>query len=209
LLKITNLSFSYGLGWLIKDLNFELKPGQLVQLSGPNGSGKTTLLKIVVGLLRATHGNVTVTIPGATSRAEVVEYLPSEANCFYGKLSALANLKFFAELRGKPVSHDIIAGELKQWGLAKTWVIEDLWVERFSTGMRRRLALARLNLAQVPIWILDEPLYGLDQSGCAIFHNALDKHIKNGGSAIMVSHDESIFAGLPVTKLPLQPGGAA
>ncbi|MGE0174509.1 MAG: heme ABC exporter ATP-binding protein CcmA [Oligoflexales bacterium] len=209
MLKITDLGFTYGLGWLIKDLSFELKAGQLVQLSGPNGSGKTTLLKIIVGLLRASKGNVAVTVPDASCRADVMEYLPSEANCFYGKLSAVGNLKFFAELRGKHLSNDVIGTELNNWGLSKTWIMEELWVERFSTGMRRRLALARLNLANVPLWILDEPLYGLDSSGFDVFHQTLKRHVERGGSAIMVSHDETIFSDLPVTKLAMKSGGGA
>jgi heme exporter protein A len=63
--------------------------------------------------------------------------------------------------------------------------------------MKRRLALARLELEQSRLWLLDEPLFGLDDAACQKFKSCLDRHIKSGGTAIVITHDERLLLQIP------------
>src|SRR5690606_18063088 len=118
-----------------------------------------------------------------------LEYLPAEANGLYLRMSAIQNLSFWAALRSVRPTLDRVHAALAVWGLDKPLLRDNFAVEKFSTGMKRRLALARLELSPAPCWLLDEPFYGLDQDAAAIFRSRLQAHLKRGGSALIVSHD--------------------
>jgi heme exporter protein A len=171
--------------------------GELVQLSGPNGAGKTTLMKILVGLLRPTSGDITL------SAESGLEYLPSESNGLYGRLNAVQNLRFFLSLRGCTLADSEIHEALAKWNLHHEWICRHLAVDKFSTGMKRRLALTRVMLSPSKLWLLDEPLYGLDEKAIQTFRTMLEAHLRHGGAAIMVSHEKSIFDGLQYRSLAL------
>jgi heme exporter protein A len=76
-------------------------------------------------------------------------------------------------------------------------------VEKYSTGMKRRVALARLLLDQAPIWLLDEPCNGIDDHGRTVFTGILKQHLAQGGTAAVITHDSTILEGLAVTELSL------
>ena len=198
MLVISNLSFKFRHRRLFDDLSLTAERGDLWHISGPNGVGKSTFLSVVAGLLNPTSGDIKLSSNGETieDRRAWLEYLPAEANGLYLKMDAVQNLRFWSQLRGLKLDDEAIFGALAPWGLNHPLLRSDFPVEKYSTGMKRRLALARLSLSPVPGWILDEPLYGLDQQALAVFRERLGKHLSSGGFALLVSHDLEPFRNL-------------
>ncbi len=192
MLKIHNLEFRYQFRRILQGVSFAAEAGEIVHIIGPNGAGKTTLMTILAGLRQEHAGRIEYeTAPGklAEDRRNFIEYLPAEANALYGKMDAMTNLRFWQSLRGHKSSDEALIQELEQWDLDHPLIRQNFPVERFSTGMKRRLALARVRLSATPCWLLDEPLYGLDTKGIQTFQGMLEAHLKNGGQAWIVSHD--------------------
>ena len=198
MLAIENLSFGYGRRVLFNNLSLQVEPGTVTHIVGPNGAGKSTLMSIVAGLLSATDGKIEYVHQNqeVEDRRDYLEYIPAEANGLFLKLDAINNLRFWCELRGVDSSLATIEPVLEQWSLAHKLIREGFAVEKFSTGMKRRLALARLGLSPAPMWLLDEPIYGLDTEAIATFRKALEQHIASGGGCLVVSHDTEPLAGL-------------
>lgn len=198
MLEIENLSFGYRFRPIFSGVNFTVGPGELLHITGQNGSGKTTLMTILAGLKQQTGGAIRVDtkrLPQGEDLRKVFEYLPAEANALYGTMDAMENLRFWLRLRQLPDDDERLIEALALWDLDHPFIRRNFPVERFSTGMKRRLALARVQLSEAPCWLLDEPLYGLDQKGIATFQGILQKHLDADRAAIVVSHDTA----------PLQP----
>ena len=204
LIQIRNLHFSYQNRPILQNFNLTIKPGQLIHLQGPNGTGKTTLIRIIAGLLNPDAGEISAQDPSLT-RSEMIEYLPSEANCLYGNMTAMENLWFWQKMRKTTVDKENILNELRRWNLHHTLIQDKLLVRKFSTGMKRRLALARLNLSGTPFWLLDEPLSGLDSGGIEAFKTILTDHINQKGSCLVVSHDTQALQQLNASIVHLSP----
>jgi ABC-type transport system involved in cytochrome c biogenesis ATPase subunit len=198
LLTVENLSFSFRQLKLFTQLSFNVDQGDLVVISGPNGCGKSTLVSLITGSRKPDHGQITY-----SSREFPGEYLGAECNHLFIKRSAEDNLKLWSRLGGTPLSQDRLFSELKIWGLAHPYFSSQLPVARFSTGMKRRLALARVGLSPKNLWLLDEPLFGLDVEAVAIFQKRLEQHVKNNGAAIIVSHDDRLYRDLPHRRIDL------
>lgn len=203
MLKITNISFSFPGRVLFRDLDLTLDSGELVHLRGPNGAGKSTFMRICAGLLTPHSGSV-------DCNPENFGYLMAEANGFHLKLGASANLAFWYELRhGKPPLHAEVSRILGDWNLNHPLIETGLPVGKFSTGMKRRLALARMDLLGTPLWLLDEPVSGLDEDAVASFVATMRRHLSRGGAALVISHDTRIFDGIPCREFALGTGSLA
>lgn len=205
MLKIHNLEFRYQFRRILQGVSFAAEAGELVHIVGPNGAGKTTLMTILAGLRREHAGSIEYHHQGsvAADRREFVEYLPAEANALYGKMDAMTNLRFWQGLRGIKSSDQALIEELELWDLDHPLVRQNFPVERFSTGMKRRLALARVKLSETPCWLLDEPLYGLDTRGIQTFQAMLAAHLQKGGQAWLVSHDTAPLSIFKVRTLDI------
>ena len=103
-----------------------------------------------------------------------------------------------------PSSTDRLLEYLKQWGIRNEFQATSLSVSKFSTGMRRRLALARMSLIAAPFWVLDEPFYGLDDEGIKVFVGGVKNHLERGGSVVLVSHDIAPLAEIISKTIDLQ-----
>ncbi len=176
----TDLSYSYGAKLLFQGVSFAVASGELLILKGGNGTGKSTMLCLLAGLRKVQQGKIEIQAR--------LSYLGADKNGLYLNLSAMANLSFWQALLDQAHSKEQIKEKLKIWGLAHP-LLHLYPVATFSTGMKRRLALVRTILADAPLWLLDEPLLGLDQEGVLLFQKALTEHLNNGGSCIMASHD--------------------
>jgi heme exporter protein A len=134
--------------------------------------------------------------------------LPAEANGLFLKMDALHNLSFWCALRGVEAEPERLRAALARWQLDHPLLSRGFPVEKFSTGMKRRLALARLGLTPSPCWLLDEPLYGLDTDAVAVFRGMLQDHLRRGGAALVVSHELGAFQGLDKTTVTLSRSAA-
>ncbi|MFZ2309753.1 MAG: LPS export ABC transporter ATP-binding protein [Rhodoferax sp.] len=171
-LEARHLQKAYGKRQVVKDVSLTVRTGEVVGLLGPNGAGKTTSFYIIVGLLRASAGDIT--IDGASiehmpihRRARLgLGYLPQEASIFR-KLNVAENVRAVLELQhdeaGKPLSNDEIEKRL-------TELLQDLRVEHLrespslalSGGERRRVEIARALATRPRFILLDEPFAGID-----------------------------------------------
>lgn len=164
-LKLEGISKSFGSRRVFSDINLELKAGQCCGVVGPNGSGKSTLLKIAAGLLSPSSGKITFLagekeVSRETARFSIFWIAPDLE--FYGELTALENLSFFARIRGIKKDNSEIAQQIQKVGLGKR---ENDQVGSYSTGMRQRLKFALALVCKPQILLLDEPGSNLDQEG--------------------------------------------
>lgn len=171
---------------LFRGLGFTLAPGTLLHLQGANGSGKTTLLRALAGLSQPRHGEIRWRgTPIAQQRDAFAASLcyVGHLNGLQGELNAIENLRFAAWLQGHGGAR--IAHALERLGLAAH---AHLPAKVLSQGQKRRLTLARLLLADKPLWLLDEPFTALDAASCARIGALLDAHLAAGGMVLMASH---------------------
>lgn len=171
---------------VLAQVSLELTAGETVVLQGPNGSGKTTLLRVVGGLTQPLDGEVR--FAGAPIRHDLAAY--SRQLLWYGhkaglkdELTAIENLTLHAQLRHADAADPDEA--LRQFGIADC---RDRVVGALSAGQKRRVALARLVLGQVPLWLLDEPFTNLDQAAAQTLHELIAAHNAAGGTCLLAAH---------------------
>lgn len=187
---------------LFESVSLTLRPGEGAELRGPNGAGKTTLLLIVAGVLEAMAGAARVLGGDPEGRPAVeIGYLGHRA-AIKARLTVTENLRFWAALNGRKSSG--IEAALELVGLAP---IATLDAGLLSAGQTRRLALARLLLAERPVWLLDEPTAALDAAGEKLVARLIDAQLDRGGVVLAATHHDlgvqhdlaSIELGQPVS----------
>ena len=143
MLNVDKLSFSYGSHRrLLKNISFQLNPSEIIRLKGSNGKGKSTLIKCLLGLLSLDSGEVSLNDQYDLNYFRLnSEYLAPEENALFNDLSALENLRVWSELNGQAIDKSALVEALANWGFKGNFLVENLPVSKFSTGMKRRLAL--------------------------------------------------------------------
>ena len=178
---------------LFEKLNFNLSNGTVLYLQGENGSGKTTLLRTICGLSKPYEGNINWCGENIHSLAEEYSKLVLYIGHLAGikeDLTALENLQFSLALCGANISADNATEVLKMLGLAKGL---NLPTRMLSQGQKRRVALARLWLQELPLWILDEPFTALDASATSLLKQKIEAFANDGGIVVMTTHQEVVM----------------
>jgi heme exporter protein A len=187
-LRAKNLTLTRGGRSLFTNLDFAISRGEALVLRGANGSGKTSLLRVLAGLTIADDGAISwgdeIWKTTSPARRANVLYL-GHANALKEELTTAENLADGLGFDGVNVSIDSQHQALERVGLATR---RDLQARRLSQGQKRRIGLARLLLAQKPVWLLDEPTNALDAEGVALFTEIVDEHLARGGMACIATH---------------------
>jgi lipopolysaccharide export system ATP-binding protein len=167
MLKAINLHKSYRKKEVVRGVNIEVAPGQVVGLLGPNGAGKTTCFYMIVGLIPTDKGNITVDDVDITHKPVNVRsslgvgYLPQEASVFR-KLSVRDNIMAILELRGDldvDDRNEILQTLMEELGVSH---LSNQLGQVLSGGERRRVEIARALAARPRFILLDEPFAGVD-----------------------------------------------
>jgi heme exporter protein A len=173
---------------LYRQLNWTVKRGELWHIKGQNGAGKTTLLRQIAGLHLIDNGRIVWCNEGIK-----MIYLGHKLG-LKEQLTANENLAWLAALDGGSSQTQRYAA-LATVGLRG---YEENLVAHLSAGQKRRVALARLQLCDADLWLLDEPFTSLDQQGVIDEQAWLDRHRDSGGAVLMTSHQD---LSLPQVKI--------
>jgi ABC-2 type transport system ATP-binding protein len=187
-LTARQLAKAYGFLWALKDIDLDLHAGEFVALLGPNGAGKTTLLKILAGLVHPTQGDLEINgtrLSAATRELRTSIGFLAPGEHLYENLTVRENLTFFSSLYGKNSSNGTIESALGGVDLKHK---ANEYVGTLSSGMKCRLSIAKWQLLQPGILLLDEPYGVLDGSGVNLLEEFLKAQCQSGRIVIMASH---------------------
>lgn len=200
-LSVHDLACARGDRLLFKGMDFSVKAGELLLVQGGNGQGKTSLLRLLTGLSRPEAGEVRwrgepIQRQRESYHGEMM-YL-GHANGVKDDLNPVENLRFAAGLQGRAFDEPLAVSTLERLGLSRCL---DLPCRVLSFGQRRRVALSALLLAGATLWILDEPLTGLDVHAVALMEGLIRDHLSAGGMVVATTHQALNLGGLPVQRL--------
>jgi heme exporter protein A len=193
ILAVEALTLFRGGRKLAAELGFVLDEEEVLHLQGANGIGKTSLLETLAGLRRAEAGQIVV-----SPETSQVHWL-GHKNALNPSLSPQENLEFWCGLNAVPTTGIVIA--LDRLGVSR---VRHRACRTLSAGQKRRSALARLLLSPRKLWLLDEPLDGLDLKGLALFSELLNAHLQTGGAAVVTSHQALPASVLNIREWVLQ-----
>jgi len=165
---------------LFQGIDFDLEPGELMEVHGPNGSGKTTLLRCIAGLFKEESGHVDV---AGEERPLYLGHKPGLSLL----LTPLENLRWYLALQGREPRHEDCLSALRRVGLNGSHPVP---CRSLSAGQQRRAALARLVASSAPLWLLDEPFAALDEGGREIVLSMVQAHRHGGGAVVCATHED-------------------
>ena len=181
----TDLACRRGERLLFRGLSFALEEGEALQVAGPNGTGKSSLIRILAGLLRPFAGTVERNRQAA---------LLDERLALDGHLPLGRALEFWSRIDGGGYG----PGQTGALGLDG---LLDVPVRFLSTGQRKRAAILMSNARRAGLWLLDEPLNGLDRQAAADFRNDVASYLDHGGIVVLASHQPFAVPGLRQLEL--------
>lgn len=194
MLNVDHISFSYGKKQVLKDISFDVAPGEIVALVGANGAGKTTLLRILAFVLMQDAGNVA--LDGIDPLVRPMQYRRwigylSERCPLYEEMTVLQFLTYRLRLRGERVLRERrrLKGALEICGLEG---VSQKEIRSLSNGYKKRVGLADALMMHPRVLLLDDPLADLD----------VDRRIKMGATLTALSaHSAVILAGHEISDL--------
>lgn len=190
IIELQNLKKNYGNKEAVKSINLEIKKGELFTLLGANGAGKTTTLKMLVGLLKPTSGNITINgidaLKMPIKAKNFISYVP-DVPYVYDKLTPWELVRFVGKL------YDLEPNEIKSRGeellkFFKIWETRNSLIEEFSHGMRQKAILTASLLHKPKVFILDEPMVGLDPISMHKFKSYLKNEVREGMTVLFSTH---------------------
>lgn len=187
LLSLDKISCVRGDRMLFKQLSFSLSRGEALWVRGPNGLGKSSLIRLAAGLLRPFSGTVE-----RRERCALID----EAAALDPERSVLDALNFWGRIDG--IDGTATRSAMEAMALHN---LADIPVSMLSTGQRKRASMARVIASGAPIWLLDEPANGLDDTASALLASAINAHLQGGGCALIASHFHLGLDALPELRL--------
>ena len=194
MIQIKNLSKHYGKLAAVDNLNLEIAPGEIFGFLGPNGAGKTTTIRCMMGILKATSGQVLLDghdVVGAAQKAKAISGFIPDRPFIYEKLSGREFLHFVGKLHRvdaarltRRIAELLDHLELTLW--------QDELVESYSHGMKQRLVVCGALIHEPKILIVDEPMVGMDPKGARTLKDLFCALAKNGTTVFLSTHSISV-----------------
>ena len=186
---INDLSKTYDNGFnALKNINLNIKKGEILAMLGPNGAGKTTLISIICGIVKSTAGKITVdgfdTVKNYRETRSRIGMVPQELNLESFE-TVFDNVSYTRGLYGKPPKPEHIEKILKDLSL---WDKKDQRLRQLSGGMKRRVLIAKALSHEPKILFLDEPTAGVDVELRRDMWMVVDELRKTGVTIILTTH---------------------
>lgn len=191
IVEIRDLSKQYMRTKALDNVDINIKQGRIVGILGPNGSGKTSLMKIIAGILRQTRGEILIDglVPGPATKA-IVSYLP-DRNFLYRWMKIDDAINFF-----KDFYEDFDEGKADEL-LSFMNLDRGMKIDALSKGMHEKLNLTLVLSRKAKLYVLDEPIAGVDPVARDQILDAIIKNYNNNSTMIITTHlvrdIESVF----------------
>lgn len=194
IVETKGLKKNYGAKEAVKGLDLEIPAGELFVLVGPNGAGKTTTLKMLVGLLKPTAGTIRIggfdLLKETMKAKELLSFVP-DTPYVYEKLTPWELLRFMGKL------YDLDPGTIEKRGqeylkFFSLADVQNILIQEFSLGMRQKAILAASLIHEPQVFVLDEPMVGLDPISIRSFKDFLRKKVREGMTIIFSTHTLSM-----------------
>lgn len=192
MLKIEHFSKTYGKSdkKAVDDLTLELNGGEIFGFLGPNGAGKSTTIKTVCGILNFEEGDIYIN--GVNLKTNPVEakmkigYVPDNHEV-YDKLSGMEYINFMADVYNVSVEERKARAD-KYIDMFNLRDAIDKQIKTYSHGMKQKIVVIGALIHNPKLWILDEPMMGLDPQSSYELKEAMKEHVKNGNTVFFSSH---------------------
>jgi ABC-2 type transport system ATP-binding protein len=191
MISISNVTKSYnGTYKAVDNLNLEIKDGEIYGLLGPNGAGKTTTIKMITGIIAPTNGTIEINnidiSKDSVKAKEQFGYVPDSPDMFL-RLTGIEYLNFMADVYGvsKEDRMERIEDLSKRFEMGAA--IGDK-IQSYSHGMRQKMILMGVLIHNPKVWILDEPMTGLDPKSAFSLKEMMREHADAGNTVIFSTH---------------------
>jgi heme exporter protein A len=187
-IQTSDLTKRYGYRQVLSGIDLYVKAGEFLVLFGPNGAGKSTLIRILCTLMKPSGGTAKVAGCDIADDPDGVRAnigLIGHSSYLYEDLTAIENLRFYLQMHGVDAIEHRIAQALKVTGLERAMLNR---VRTFSTGMKKRLCVAKIVARPPRVLFLDEPYSGLDDEGIRMLNRFLLSLKMEGCTVFMVTH---------------------
>ncbi len=191
MIEIKNVSKTFnGEIKAIQDLSLTISPGEIVGFIGLNGAGKTTLIKMMTGILRPDSGTITINgydiVKEGLKAKQIIGYISDSPDMFL-RLTGLEFINFIADMYH--VSDDVRKERIKYFAEQFNLVDAlDKPMQSYSHGTRQKMMVIAALVHNPEVWILDEPLIGLDPKSALILKNMMKEHAKEGNTVFFSTH---------------------
>ncbi|WP_026886376.1 ABC transporter ATP-binding protein [Clostridium beijerinckii] len=191
MINISNITKSYNGNYnAVSNLNLEIKDGEIYGLLGPNGAGKTTTIKMITGIIAPTSGKIEINgidISKEPVRAkEQFGYVPDSPDMFL-RLSGMEYLNFMADVYGVSKEERLLRVKEISKRFEMDLALGDK-IYSYSHGMRQKIVLMGVLIHKPKVWILDEPMTGLDPKSAFTLKEMMREHADEGNTVIFSTH---------------------
>lgn len=191
MIKIENVTKEYTSGVkAVDNLNLEIKPGEIFGFIGPNGAGKTTTIKMITGITSFNSGKITICDKDIKEEALEAKkqfcYVADSPDIFL-RLKGIEYLNFMGTIYNVP--KDIRKQRIVE--LAEKFGMTDALgskLQSYSHGMRQKIVIIGALLSEPNVWILDEPMTGLDPKSAFLLKEMMKEHVAKGNSVFFSTH---------------------
>lgn len=190
MLEISNVTKTFNTLKAVDDLSLTVNDGEIVGFVGPNGAGKTTTMKMLTGILKPDSGTVNINGFDMSKQPleakEIIGYISDSPDMFL-RLKGIEFLNFIADIYKVPtdVRRERIEIFATRFGLMDAL---DLPMQNYSHGMRQKMMVAAALVHNPPVWILDEPLIGLDPKSAYNLKAMMHEHASTGNCVLFSTH---------------------